>query len=455
MSGYDDFIKGKTRTPAPDGIDADVSKYGLFDFQEDIVKWALKKARAAIFADTGLGKTRMQLAWANEVHKHCGKPLIMVAPLAVCQQTISEGREIGVSVEYARDGECVGDGIYITNYERLDKFDLSLFCGVVLDESSSIKHFDSKRTSLIVSSFHDTLFRLACSATPSPNDWVELGNHSEFLGLMDVQGMLTRFFFHDSGDTKSWMIKGHAKDEFWRWVSTWGMMVKSPSDLGYDGSRYVLPALNEYDVPVSGYGVDDGELFARKALTMSEYRRVKRESLGDRVDKAVELCDSLPKPVVIWCDLNDESSALVSAIDGAEEIRGSMSPEEKADVMNRFSAGEIDVLVTKSSMTGMGLNWQHCNNTIFVGLNYSYELYYQAVRRMWRFGQSKPVNVYRIYADANSMVLDILNDKAAKMEDMFRELSRVCAKFSRTALHENYGHIVSEHKDMEMPSWIQ
>jgi len=409
---YDSFLESKALVDVPTGIDIPVESISpmLFDFQRDIVRWALKRGRAAIFADCGLGKTPMQLEWANHIE---GRVLIL-APLAVSQQTVREGEKFGIKVTYSRKGYEI---ITITNYEMMDNFNADDFTGIVLDESSILKSFDGKFRNKIISKFEAVPFRLACTATPAPNDYMELGNHSEFLGVLTRQEMLTMFFVHDGGDTGKWRLKGHAETEYWKWLCSWAVMIRKPSDLGYEDGGFILPGIHFHDhtVEVSNDGI---HLFPMEASTLSERLTARRESTVQRVDKCAELVNADNDYWLIWCNLNNESEALTKAILGAVEVKGSDKPEVKEQRLLDFSNGKIRVLVTKPSIAGFGMNWQHCKNVAFVGLSDSYEQFYQAIRRCWRFGQSREVDCHIITANTEGAVVQNIKRKEADAMSM-------------------------------------
>ena len=373
----------------------------MFLFQRDITRWALAKGRAAVFAGTGLGKTVMQLEWANQVCITTGLDVLILAPLAISSQTVKEGAKFAIKVNLCRDQSDVKPGINITNYELLHKFDLSKFGGVVLDESSILKSFTGSVRTAIIEGFRHTQFKLACTATPAPNDHMELCNHAEFLGVMTRSEMLAMFFVHDGGSTSKWRIKGHAVETFWIWVANWAVMMQKPSNLGYEDHGFELPPLNIHQITVevenSGF---DGE-----ALTLSDRQQARRESIDERVKACADLVNGSDEPWIVWCNLNDESDKLTQEIENAVEIRGSHKPEYKEQTMIGFTEGNVQKLVTKASIAGFGMNWQHCSKMAFVGLSDSFEQLYQAIRRCWRFGQTKPVDVYIITAKAEGAVV--------------------------------------------------
>lgn len=419
---YEQFLEQKKIAPVITGHDVDperLNKY-LFDFQRVIVKWAIKRGRAAIFADTGLGKTLMQTSWADEVVRHTGGNVLIFAPLCVAHQTVHEGEKFGITINYCRDGDGVRQGINITNYEMMDKFDVSKFSGVVLDESSIIKHRDGKTRNAIISACANIPYRLSCTATPSPNDFMELGNQAEFLGIMSMAEMLATYFIHDGGDTSKWILKGHGKTKFWEWMATWAVCIRNPSDLGFDGERYVLPPINMRGHVVRSKATVG--LFADVAAGLLERNQARRESLADRVAKCAEIVNASSDQWVIWCHLNDESELLASMIPDSRDVKGADSIEAKEDAIDAFTNGSLRVLITKPSIAGFGMNWQHCHNTAFVGLSDSWEQYYQAIRRFYRFGQSKEVNVHVISAESEGAVVENIRRKEEQNKIMGEQM---------------------------------
>jgi len=419
MCDYESFLESKVIKAPSSGIDVTPDNPALYDFQRAITAWALRKGRAAIFADCGLGKTIMQLCWAREVHRHTDREVLILAPLAVAAQTVEEGRKFGIEVTYRRKGS-VG-GITITNYEMLKNFDPELYSGIVLDESSILKSFSGKIRNFIIDSFKITPYRLACTATPAPNDLMELANHAEFLGIMRREEMLSTFFFHDSGNTSKWVIKGHAESDFWKWVCSWAVMLNYPSDIGFNASGFELPELRMHEeiVSVEEWG---NYLFAMEAQSLQDRIKERRRTVAARVEKAAEILSRFNgDPAIVWCNLNMESSG-VKKRSGCTEIVGSEKAEVKAKKMLDFSAGKIKKLVTKPSIAGFGMNWQHCNNVIFLGLSDSYEQFYQALRRCWRFGQKKPVDVYIVIAETEGEVLANIKRKEQQAKEMRQEM---------------------------------
>lgn len=415
---YREFVATKLGIVSREGVHADLDRYSLFPHQRDLTAWALRRGAAAIFADTGLGKSRMEVAWSDVVAMHCRGSVLILAPLAVAEQTVEEGAAIGVAVNHARDDADVRPGINVTNYDRLHRFDCGRFSGVCLDESSIIKHHDAKTLQILLESFRATPFKLCGTATPAPNDYTELGNHAEFLGVRSRSEMLAEFFVHDGGDTQTWRLKGHARQVFWRWVSSWGAMVRSPADLGHDASAYALPPLNVTQHTVEIEHDDQHGLFAMEAQTLMERRDARRKSLVDRVRACAEIVNADDQPWVVWCDLNAEGDALTAAIRGAVQIAGYDSTEVKERRLHDFAHGNIRVLVSKPSICGFGLNWQHCARMAFVGVTDSFEAYYQAVRRCWRFGQTRPVDVHVFASNQEGAVVANLRRKEADAKAM-------------------------------------
>lgn len=422
---YEEFIAGKAITPIISGFDVSLEELNesLFDFQRVIVKWALKRGRAAIFADTGLGKTLMQTSWAQSVVDHTDGDVLIVAPLCVAQQTVREGAKFGIDINFCRDQEKAKPGINITNYEMLDKFNLDDFHGIVLDESSIIKNRNGKTRNALISACQSVPYRLSCTATPSPNDFMELGNQSEFLGIMNMAEMLAMFFINDAGDTGTWILKGHGKAKFWEWLSTWACVIRSPTDLGFDGSSYVLPSLNMFDHVVESKTTDG--LFADIAQGLMDRNKARKDSIDDRVEKCAELVNSSSEQWVIWCHRNEEAEKLTKLIDGSVDVSGSDSIEHKENSVNDFLDGKIRVLVSKPKILGSGMNFQHCHNTAFVGLSDSWEQYYQAIRRFYRFGQDHEVNVHVISAESEGAVVENIKRK----EDQNAQIGAEMVKF--------------------------
>ena len=420
MGAYEDLVARKLRFQSGKGLDVAPRDYGLFPHQRDLVEWALRRGRAAIFADTGLGKSRIQVAWADTIARETGGDVLILAPLAVAEQTVEEGESIGVKVTHARDGKDIQPGINITNYARLHRFDCSRFTGVVLDESSIIKHHTSKTLQQLLDAFERTPFKLCATATPAPNDWTELGTHAQFLGYRTQSEMLAEFFVHDGGDTGSWRLKGHAKGLFWKWVASWGALLRSPADLGHDAAAYALPPLDVTQHTVeAGSAPMEGMLFALEASSLMERRDARRASLDARVKACAELVNAQPdEPWLIWCDLNAEADALRGAIPDAVEVRGNDDDDVKEQRLMDFAHGKIRVLISKPRIAGWGMNFQICARMAFVGVTDSFEAYYQAVRRCWRFGQKRPVHVHIFASEQEGSVVSNLRRKEEDAKTM-------------------------------------
>ena len=408
QNDYRCFIAGKRRLEKPQGILAtdDLTRRfpKLFDYQVDRVRWALRLGRAAIFAACGLGKTFMQLAWGQSVVEYTNRPLLILAPLAVSNQTARTGAELGAEVKVCRQqSDVCGTGMFITNYELLAKFDPEAFGAVILDESSILKNFTGRTKQCLVNAFARTPYRLCCTATPAPNDVIELGNHSEFLGLMPPSEMLMNFFLIDTQEAGNYRLKRHAAGAFWTWVASWASFFDSPADLGFSAVGFDLPPMvtHEHYLSLPDEDPEQSRLFSMAAVSAMSLHRETSRHLDSRVQAAAELVPA-DEPAVIWCHTNSEAQALAKGIAGAENLHGSLPIERKEELLNAFSEGQLRRLVTKASIAGLGLNWQHCRTSISVGVNYSFEARYQALRRLWRFGQKRTVHDHVILTPAES-----------------------------------------------------
>lgn len=454
---YTDFVKTKVAMFVPSGLQPVDFDYPLMPHQDALAQWALRRGKAAIFADTGLGKTRMQLAWADQVHKHANVPVLILAPLAVAAQTVSEGADIGIKVTQIFNGDQSTSGIDICNYDRLHLIDATKYGAVVLDESSIIKHHNTKTLQHLLDAFKATPYKLCATATPAPNDWTELGTHAEFLGVCSRVEMLSEYFCHDGAETQVWRLKGHAKNAFWRWVSSWGAMLRRPSDLGFDNNAYDLPPLNVHEHTVHAEHSANGMLFAMEAQTLSERRDARRSSVDARVKDCAAMVNSQNEPWIVWCELNTESEMLTKAISGAVEVTGSMDTAKKEQALYDFAAGKIRVLVTKPSIAGFGLNWQHCRKMAFVGVTDSFESYYQAVRRCWRFGQKSAVDVHIFSSVLEGAVAANLKRKERDALEMAEQLAKETSeavKASVLGLTRTFNAYEPELK-IETPAWLR
>lgn len=402
----------------------------IFDFQRDIVLWAIKRGRAALFCDTGLGKTIMQISWAYAIQDEIGGNVLIVAPLCVAQQTVREGKKFGIDIEYIREPKLCNSKIHITNYEMLKNFSPDDYCAIVLDESSILKGMDGKFRKFITEFSRKIPYRLSCTATPSPNDFMEIGTQSEFLGIMSQTEMLAMFFIHDGEDTSKWRLKGHGRRKFWEWLSTWACVIRSPADIGYDATGYELPPIEYHEHIIETE--PDGSLFVDVAMGLSERNKARKESVSLRVAAAVEVVKSIgDEPVIVWCNLNEESAMLAASLPGIVEVVGSDTPAHKEKAAIDFASEAIQGIISKPSIFGFGLNWQHCSNIVFVGLSDSWEKYYQAIRRCYRFGQKNTVNVHVISADTEGGVVENIKRKEKQNAQMGAEMVALMSDFMK------------------------
>ena len=455
MSSYADFLAAKAQLANSGGFEPVNLPDHLFDFQRATVEWAVRQGRGAIFADCGMGKTPMELAWADQIHKRTGKPVLMLTPLAVGAQAVREAAKFGHEAALSRTGKATA-AITVTNYEQLGKFDPVDFGGVVCDESSILKSFDGSTKAQVTEFMRRVQYRLLGTATAAPNDWIELGTSSEALGGLGHMDMLTRFFTNkqrstssrgrnSSGEAIAWRLKGHAEEPFWQWVASWARAMRRPSDLGFSDDRFHLPSLITRQTVVEASRPADGTLFDVPAYGLREEREENRRTLVERCEAAAAALDDAERGVA-WCHLNDESKLLAKVIPGAVEVSGADSPDEKEAKLTAFTEGQIRVLVTKPSIGAWGLNWQH-NNRMTYFPSHSYEQWYQAVRRSWRFGQKSPVIVDVITTEGGRNVLANLERKAAQADAMFSALVAHMndALAITSATYEN---------PVEVPSWL-
>lgn len=459
MSDYQAFLASKRVVDPKTGlVTVPPLSDSLFRFQRDITAWALRRGRAALFAGTGLGKSLMELSWARAVHQEARGDVLLVTPLAVSAQMVREAEKFGFEVRIVRSQAECGAGINITNYQKTGHFDLSRFAGVILDESSILKSTDGHYRTQLIEACKGVPFRLAATATPAPNDFMELGNHAEFLGVMSYTDMLATFFTHDGGDTQKWRLKGHAEHVFWKWMASWCVMLRHPADLGYDDAGYDLPPLKQHQHVVDveyAPNLETGLLFPLSATTMQERLGARRGTIKERVALAAQITPP-DRPFVWWCHLNSESDALVRSIPGAVETKGSDSDEVKEKKLLDFTEGRIRVLVTKPGVAGFGMNWQHCADTGFVGLSDSFEQVYQAIRRFWRFGQTRPVNVHFIAAETEGAVVANLKRKEVDADRMAAALVRHMADLSSADVRgiERDNATYNPTKSITLPDWL-
>jgi hypothetical protein len=455
---YQEFVTSKLKTTIASGFDVKRTEINdmLFDYQKDIVSWSCNMGRNAIFAMTGLGKTFMQCEYSRLVNEHTGSRVLIVAPLAVSKQTIREAKKIGVEVhDLRKDSEL--HNINIINYEYLSHVNPLDFECIVLDESSILKNYSGKTKNEIVELFRHCRYKLACSATPAPNDFMELGNHSEFLGYMTRSEMLAMYFVHDSGETQTWRLKGHSEEKFWQWVASWAAIITKPSDFGYEDGKHNLPPLNINHEVIHSDSVPEGFLFQIEAKTLNERRDARRASKDDRVNRAAEIVNASDEIFLVWCDLNSESEKLSKIIDSAVEVKGADTNDHKEKSMMDFADGKIKCLVTKPKIAGHGMNWQKCHNMIFVGLSDSFEQYFQAVRRCWRYGQNKPVNVWIITSDMEGEVVRNIEKKEKQAMQMIDGMVKHTVKYVLENIKHNHKRSVESFESIKMktPKWLR
>ncbi|MFB4275793.1 hypothetical protein ACBJ59_10910 [Nonomuraea sp. MTCD27] len=451
---YATFLERRTQLGGDHGFDPQELPGFLYGFQHDLVQWALRKGRSAVFADCGLGKTPMELVWADLVHHHAGRPVLVATPLAVAYQTADEAAKFGIEAAISRGGRPAGP-ITITNYDRLHLFNPVDYAGVVCDESSAIKAFDGARRALVTDFMRKTPYRLLATATAAPNDYIELGTSSEALGELGYMDMLGKFFVNEQrnastgrgylGQRNAWRFKGHAEQPFWRWVASWARAMRRPSDYGHSDDGFVLPELVQREHVVKASRPPENALFDVPAASLQEEREEARRTLAERCEAAAELLADAEHGIA-WCQLNDEGDLLTKLIDGAVQVKGSDPVDAKEEALAAFSRGDIRVLVTKPSIAGWGLNWQHCHRMTFFP-SHSYEQWYQAVRRCWRYGQQHPVTVDIVTTEGGARVLANLQRKAAQADAMFDAL--VAHMRDATAVRRtiDYPHPV------EVPAW--
>lgn len=466
VQSYHSLIASKRVAFEPRGFDQIPALHpDLFPHQRAVTEFALHQGAAAMFLDTGLGKSFSALEWGRVVVEATNRPVLMLAPLAVGMQHQREAERFGIDARYIRDNsEIDGPRIYITNYERLANFVLTQFAGIILDESSILKSFDGKTTRALIEAFASTPYRLCCTATPAPNDHTELGTHAEFLGVMRRDEMLPRWFINDTANTGTWRIKGHAASDFWRWVASWARCVSLPSDLGFDDAGYILPPITvtehlvKADRTIDAGSETRGKLAGQQRLfrmpdtSATTIHKEKRLTIEGRADLVAECIDADPRePWIVWCDTDYEAEAVMARIEDAEEVRGSMMLSLKEARLDAFSRGDLRVLVTKPSIAGYGLNWQHCARMAFAGLSFSYENYYQAIRRCWRFGQTRPVEVHIAMADTEAAIKRVIDRKAGDHGAMKREMA-AAMKLAVKAERAKAGYQPTT--SVQLPAWL-
>jgi len=452
---YTDFLDRKTQGGADSGFSPLWIPDFLFDFQLDLVEWAITKGRAAILADCGLGKTAMGLTWASNVARKTGKPVLYLTPLAVGAQTVREAEKFGIDARHVRDGSSNGH-IIVTNYEKLHMFNPADFGGVVCDESSILKSFNGTRKTEITAFMRKTPYRLLQTATAAPNDFIELGTSSEALGYLGYMDMLNKFFKNDmnnsaqgrmGGQVIKWRLKGHAEIPFWRWVCSWARSVRKPSDIGFDDSAFILPPLTEIEHVVEANTLGDGMLFAMPAHGLQERREEMRRTITERCEKAASLVNGTGQPALVWCNLNDEGDLLEKLIPDAVQVSGSDSDDRKESKLEAFARGESRVLITKPKIGAWGLNFQHCNHVTYFPSD-SFEQYYQSVRRCWRFGQQRPVTVDLITTEGGDSILKNMKRKSDQADAMF---SNLVNQMNNAIAIDRKNNMTN---NLELPKWL-
>jgi len=452
---YQTVLEKKRRAHKTTGFQIDQSDLNplLFDFQKFTVQRCLELGKAAIFADCGLGKTLMQLEWAKQVAARNGNVLIL-CPLAVAGQTIQEGSKFGYDV--ARVNDFSGDGIYISNYDQLANIECSLYAGIVLDESSILKNFEGKTKTLILESFKNTPYKLACTATPSPNDPMEIGNHSQFLDVMTYNEVLAMYFVHDGGETAKWRLKGHGQSEFYKFISSWALMFSNPADIGFEAKGYNLPSLNYIEEQIKTKHRDNGLLFNDIAVSATNFNQELRLTLIDRLSKVAEVVNASNENFIIWIKQDAEGEELRKLIPGAIEVKGSDKQDYKESKLLGFANNEFRVLITKSKIAQFGLNYQNCHNQVFAGLDFSFEGLYQSIRRSYRFGQKNEVNIWIVTTDTMQNVINSIRTKQNQFEKMQNEMAKyVCAEMTHTNEEIEFDQAQTEWYDIQRGDCVQ
>ena len=461
---YTDFLKSKVKKYTPSGFDITPdlveSRYPyLFDWQKYIMPWLIKRGRAALFLDTGLGKTIIQLVWADIVCRHTNGNVLILAPLAVSAQTVREAARFGINVTPCRSQADVKPGINITNYEMLDKFDAAGFVGVILDESSILKSYMGSTKIKIVSAFKDTPYKLNCTATPSPNNQMEILNQAEHLGIMKSHEALAIWFINDTAHSGNYRLKAHAVKSFWEWVSSWAVYISKPSEIGFSDEGYNLPPLNEKEVVIpideTSDNIDDG-FFRKIDTSATAFHKEKRFTAEARAEKCAEIAAKYPEEqFVIWCYTDYEADLLKKHIPESTEVRGSHKPEYKEQAAMDFISGKIRVLISKPRIFGMGLNFQNCHNTIFCGTDFSYESYYQTVRRFYRFGQKNEVNVYIVIGSTEQRILSAVREKEKLQQEMKMGIKNQIREYQNAELKQRDFRLNLDTPKIELPEWVK
>ena len=455
LQDYRAFIAARAPNPQSMGFEPRPINDNAKTHQEAVLRFALDRGKSAAFLDTGLGKSFIELEFARQCAEETGKPSLILTPLAVAGQMVREGQKFGIDARQIREHHEVGAGIMVANYERLAKLDPSSFGAVILDESSILKSYAGRTRALIEDAFYHTPYKLAATATPSPNDHTELGNHAEFLGVMRQQEMLSKWFINDTATaSQEWRLKGHAVADFWSWVASWSRCATMPSDLGGDDAGYVLPEVERSIHTVAAdrmSNIGQGMLFRIPEMSATSFHEEKRLTMTERCEVAARLATH-DKPVTVWCETNDESAMLARMIPGSIEVHGALDPDEKERRLLGFADGQYRAMVTKPKLAGFGVNWQHCAHAVFASISFSYEQHYQAVRRSHRFGQSETVRNDIVIADTEAVIWNVINEKSAKHDEMKRRM----ADAMRSAQSQTSRRVKYERPlDLAFPAWIK
>lgn len=455
LHDYRAFIASRGRNTIRQGFDPRPINAAAKAHQEAVLDFALSIGKSAAFLDTGLGKSFIELEYARQCAEETGKPSLILTPLAVAGQMVREGQKFDIDARQIREQSEVGQGVMVANYERLGKLDPSSFGAVVMDESSILKSYAGKTRAIIQEAFRDTHYKLAATATPSPNDHTELGNHAEFLGVMRQQEMLSKWFINDTSTaSQEWRLKGHAAEDFWSFVASWSRCATLPSDLGGDDTGYVLPDVVRQIHEVQAdrmENVGQGMLFRIPEMSATSFHEEKRLTLRERCELAAELANH-GKPVTVWCETNEESALLAKLVDGAIEVRGDLDPDEKERRLLGFANGDYRAIVTKPKLAGFGVNWQHCAHAVFASISFSYEQHYQAVRRSHRFGQSETVKNDIVIADTEAVIWNVINEKSAKHDEMKRRMADAMKSAQMQAgVRVKYDRPL----DLAFPNWLK
>jgi len=454
LAEYREFIAARGPVAPKHGFAASDINPKAKAHQEAVIRFALETGKSAAFLDTGLGKSFIELEFARQCAEETGKPSLILTPLAVAGQMVREGQKFGIDARQIREQSEVGAGIMVANYERLPKLDPNAFGAIVLDESSILKSYAGQTRARIQSAFADHEYKLAATATPSPNDHTELGNHAEFMGVMRQQEMLSKWFINDTSTaSQEWRLKGHAVKDFWRWVASWSRCATLPSDLGGDDTGYILPEISRriHEVAADRSGDTDGLLFRIPEMSATSFHKERRLTLRQRCELAAELATH-DKPVTVWCETNEESSLLAKLIPDAIEVHGSLSPDEKEALLLGFADGKYRTMVTKAKLAGFGVNWQHCAHAVFASISFSYEQHYQAVRRSHRFGQNEMVRNDIVIADTERVIWDVIATKSEKHDEMKRRMAEAMREVQLSA---DVRRAYDRPLDLQFPEWIK